>query len=261
MKSQKTKSILFLGYDKFQTKIIEALEDKNCKVTHQSSNLNKISNDFDIIVSFGFKHIIKNDLLQSITAPILNLHQSYLPWNKGAHPNFWSFWDNTPAGVTIHKIDSGIDTGPIVIQKIFEFDEKKETFRTTYEKLFTELENLFISNIDKIINLEFETQAQRGSGTFHYKNDLPKEFVGWDAKIFDEINRLEGIGFSPHNELLQLIDQIEMARSLNNVNWMNLLRIVAVESPEKLAEITSKINASDSQISELFKKLSSRNKQ
>jgi hypothetical protein len=51
-----------------------------------------------------------------------------------------------------------------------------------------------------------------------------------------------------------------MARSLNNVNWMNLLRIVAVKSPEKLAEITSKINASDSQISELFKKLSSRNK-
>jgi len=60
--------------------------------------------------------------------------------------------------------------------------------------------------------------------------------------------------------LLHLIDQIEMARSLNNVNWMNLLRIVAVKSPEKLAEITSKINASDSQISELFKKLSSRNK-
>ena len=261
MKSQKTKSILFLGYDKFQTKIIEALEDKNCNVTHQSSNLNKISNDFDIIISFGFKHVIKDDLLQSITVPILNLHQSYLPWNKGAHPNFWSFWDNTPAGVTIHKIDSGIDSGPIVIQKIFEFDEKVETFRTTYEKLFTELENLFVSNIDKIINLEFETKAQRGSGSFHYKNDLPKEFAGWDAKILDEIKRLESLGFSPHNELLRLIDQIEMARSLNNVNWMNLLRIVAVKSPEKLAEITSKINASDSQISELFKKLSSRNKQ
>ena len=177
MNSHKTKSILFLGYDKFQTKIIEALEDKNCKVTHQSNNLNKISNDFDLVISFGFKHIIKNDLLQSITAPILNLHQSYLPWNKGAHPNFWSFWDNTPAGVTIHKIDSGIDTGPIVVQRIFEFDEKVETFRTTYEKLFTELENLFISNIDNIVNSE------------HFSNILLSERITMYIKYLEVINK------------------------------------------------------------------------
>ena len=260
MKSPKAKSILFLGYDKYQTKLIRELEEKNCKIIHQNTPLNVISSQFDLIISFGFKHIVKNELLQSITPPIINLHQSYLPWNKGAHPNFWSFWDNTPSGVTIHKIDSGIDTGPIAFQRIFEFDEKLETFRSTYDKLFGELEDLFISNINEIINLEFETKVQRGSGTFHYKSDLPKDFAGWDVKIFDEIKRLEDIGFSPHNDLLSVIDQIEMARSLNNVNWMNLLRIVAVKSPEKLAEITSRINVSDNQISELFKKLSSKNK-
>jgi hypothetical protein len=39
---------------------------------------------------------------------------------------------------------------------------------------------------------------------------------------------------------------------------MNLLRVVAVEAPDKLVEITSKINETDDKISSLFKKLSER---
>ena len=254
------KSILFLGYDKSETRIIDELESRNCLVTHHHGPVDEISNNLDLIISFGYRHIIRNDVLNNSTVPILNLHMSYLPWNKGAHPNFWSFWDNTPSGITIHKIDSGIDTGPIIFQKIFEFDEKRETFRSTYNKLHTELEDLFVLNIDRLINFEFELKIQRGTGTFHHKKQLPKEFAGWDAKIHDEIKRLVNLGFNPHNELLDIINQIEKARSLNNVNWMNLLRIVAVMAPEKLAEITSKINDSDNQISELFKQLSNRNK-
>jgi hypothetical protein len=37
---------------------------------------------------------------------------------------------------------------------------------------------------------------------------------------------------------------------------MNLLRVVAVEAPDKLVEITSRINESDEKISLLFKKFS-----
>lgn len=42
---------------------------------------------------------------------------SYLPYNKGTHPNYWSFIENTPKGVMIHEIDKGIDTGNIIVQK------------------------------------------------------------------------------------------------------------------------------------------------
>ena len=50
---------------------------------------------------------------------------SYLPYNRGAHPNFWSFVNNTVKGVTIHEIDQGIDTGKIILQKSIKFDLKK----------------------------------------------------------------------------------------------------------------------------------------
>lgn len=48
----------------------------------------------------------------------MNLHISYLPWNKGADPNFWSCIDGTPAGVTLHHIDAGVDTGDIIAQAL-----------------------------------------------------------------------------------------------------------------------------------------------
>ncbi len=41
----------------------------------------------------------------------------YLPFNRGAHPNFWSFMEKTPSGVTMHEINSGIDKGKIIVQK------------------------------------------------------------------------------------------------------------------------------------------------
>ena len=86
--------------------------------------------------------------------------------------------------------------------------------------------------------------------------DLPQDFSGWDSNIATEINRLETLGFNSNKRILNLIDEIESTRSRNNVNWMNLLRVVAVEAPDKLIEITSKINESDDKISSLFKKLS-----
>jgi hypothetical protein len=86
--------------------------------------------------------------------------------------------------------------------------------------------------------------------------DLPQDFSGWDTNIATEIERLETSGFNSNKRILNLIDEIESTRSRNNVNWMNLLRVVAVEAPGKLVEITSKINESDDKISSLFKKLS-----
>ena len=48
---------------------------------------------------------------------LINLHISYLPYNRGSYPNYWSFKENTPNGVSIHHIDDGIDTGPVLVQK------------------------------------------------------------------------------------------------------------------------------------------------
>lgn len=107
---------------------------------------------------------------------LLNLHISLLPWNRGASPNLWSFIDDTPKGVTIHQISSGLDEGDIFCQNELFFDHEKETFQTTYQKLIEEVTSLFQQNWADIYsgNFRFKTIKQSGCGSSHTVSDLKK---------------------------------------------------------------------------------------
>ena len=67
-----------------------------------------------------------------------------------AHPNFWSHFENTPSGVSIHEIDSGIDTGPIIFRKRIEPNDPQITLDASYKKLKFEIEELFKKNINSL---------------------------------------------------------------------------------------------------------------
>ena len=182
------KKILFLGYDKNETCLHAFLKNNNCEVHH--TNLKEIdTKNFDLVISFGYRYIIPKSQIIS-GAPIINLHISYLPYNKGAHPNFWSHFENTPCGITIHIIDEGIDTGPYLYQKMIEFDTSKITFRESYNILINEIEDLFIQNFKEIINLEFKPFISKVNGTYHSFSDLPDN-VDWDNIIDDQIKLLK----------------------------------------------------------------------
>ena len=137
------KKITFLGYTSRQTKLIKFLRSKNNLVkTLGNKSLNKeIIENSDLILSFGYRKIIKSNHLKLSKRPILNLHISYLPYNRGSHPNYWSFADNTPKGVTIHEIDRKIDMGYVVFRKKIFFKKKKNlTFLETHKILIRQIE-------------------------------------------------------------------------------------------------------------------------
>jgi methionyl-tRNA formyltransferase len=117
-----------------------------------------------------------------------------LPYNRGAHPNFWAFYDNTPNGVTIHLIDKGLDTGPIVCQKIVEFRKEDKTFAKTYKVLKKNIEEMFKEILPKILCKTWTSRNQKGGGTFHFAKDLPKNFSGWNSEIETEIRKLKKDG-------------------------------------------------------------------
>ncbi len=193
MRTNSLKKILFLGYGPNETSLIYELSMLGYKIIHHAEELYKIIPipDVDLIVSFGYRHIISAEELRRIDKKIINLHISYLPWNRGAHPNFWAFYDSTPKGVTIHLIDQGIDSGPIIFQKFVKFNESENTFRSTYLRLKSEIENLFLKNLDILLSGKYSITPQQDSGTVHFIKDLPPNFLGWDADISDEIHRLK----------------------------------------------------------------------
>lgn len=248
------KQALFLCGDSRENRIIAILENQGFQVTHTSEKIDSLAN-FDFIVSLGYRHLILEEVLDSAQVPIFNLHIGYLPYNRGSHPNFWSFADNTPSGITIHIMDKGIDTGPIAFQRNFVFDKKVETFETTYNYLVSQIIDLFDSKIQNLILGNFELVPQRGLGTFHKLSDLPESFSGWNANISEELGKLDKIFSEELNTKLQLIDQIEKQRSTNNLNWMNLLRVAFKYSPSETKIIVKKIQENDLRIFEFFKQL------
>ena len=113
-----------------------------------------------LIVSYNYKHIITQDVIDYMKGQCINLHISMLPWNRGADPNFWSFIDDTPKGVTIHRIARGLDTGDIIFQKELFFDESQETFLSTYQILQKEIIDLFKSNFQTLLNGNYDAKRQ-----------------------------------------------------------------------------------------------------
>lgn len=54
---------------------------------------------------------------------------------------------------------------------------------------------------------------------------------------------------------LRIIDQIEKTRTVNNINWMNILRIAITSNPIQTIKAMKKINSKDKKISNLLNKL------
>ena len=181
------KKIYFLGYTDNQTKLIKFLKkNKNFSIIEYRNKLltKKAAKEAYLIISFGYKKIIKNNILHLVKRPIINLHISYLPFNRGSHPNFWSFIENTAKGVTIHEINNKIDDGNVIFRKKIIFKRIHGlTFKKTYNILIKEIENLFILKFNKILNNEYKIQKIKSKGTIHYKKDLPKKFDNWDVNI------------------------------------------------------------------------------
>ena len=140
-----------------------------------------------IVVSFNYAYIIKEDILDLLTGRIVNLHISYLPWNRGSSPNVWSFVDDTPKGVTIHVLERGLDTGAIIAQRAIAFDEREDTLATSYQKLMDAIIALFKEHWGRILSGNYEAKSQQGEGSYHTKKDLEMFLAGrqlaWDMTI------------------------------------------------------------------------------
>ena len=183
------KKCLFLGYNSRQTSLISFLKKKGYELKNykKTPNVKEFLNS-DLIISFGFRHIIQQNILKKIKKKIINIHLSYLPYNRGAHPNFWSFIEGTPSGISIHYIDKGIDTGNVILRKKILFNinsSKYSTFKKTYNYLFKEAENIFIKNFVKIEKNNLKVKKISYKGSFHYKKDLPIWVNNWNMKIQD----------------------------------------------------------------------------
>ncbi len=66
--------------------------------------------------------LIKEPLLTFPKSGFVNTHPSLLPYSRGKHYNFWTIVEESPFGVTLHRVDIGVDTGDILVQRELPYD-------------------------------------------------------------------------------------------------------------------------------------------
>jgi phosphoribosylglycinamide formyltransferase-1 len=101
----------FLAPGPFRTKLDEASEHAYC-VALQDAGV-------ELVVLAGFMRVLKVELLRAFPQRIVNIHPSLLPAFRGLEA-----WKQALAygvkfsGCTVHFVDDGVDSGPIIAQRV-----------------------------------------------------------------------------------------------------------------------------------------------
>jgi methionyl-tRNA formyltransferase len=125
-------------------------------------------------LSVLFGYILRAELIRFFPSGVINLHPAYLPYNRGAYPNIWSIVEGTPAGVTLHYIDAGVDTGDIIAQKHVPVDPA-DTGETLYRKLERACVEIFVESWPLVLRGKVpRTPQAREKGTYHHIGDVER---------------------------------------------------------------------------------------
>jgi methionyl-tRNA formyltransferase len=171
--------------------------------------------DFGISALFG--HVLPQALLEDVDCEIINLHPSLLPIGRGADPIPWSIIDQQKQGITIHIIDSGLDTGKILSQKEFTTDigmNSGEIYDLATKLLLKELVEIFPSWLERSIEVSDQPNL---SGSIHTSKELEKMRVinPDDIGTFAEfLRRLQALTFSDGRKPI-FIDESDRLWSIN----------------------------------------------
>ena len=89
------------------------VEPGGCNDAAEIERMRQISPDVVLVFGTG---MLRQPLIDTFPGRILNIHLGLSPYYRGAGTNFWPLVNREPeyCGATIHFLDAGVDTGPIV---------------------------------------------------------------------------------------------------------------------------------------------------
>jgi len=113
--------------------------------------------------------IIRRPVIDAFKIGILNDHPGLLPYFRGMSTIEYSILYGFPIAGTVHIIDSGIDTGPILNVSTYEL-EAGDTIKRVVDRVIMDKENRIFSAIEMIANGNYKTiQNNSDEGLLYYR--------------------------------------------------------------------------------------------
>lgn len=187
-------------------------------------NINKLYKINDLIfISLEYEKIINVDKFRS--KKLFNFHFSLLPKYRGCHTNFFQiYYGEKFSGVTLHKINKGIDEGDIIDQKKFKI-KINDTAYDNYYKLMSCSITLLKKNINSIINSNYNLKRQNlSNGKYYKRNSINyKKILNFNIKkpSLKLHNKIRALIFPPYQ--LPVVNGIKVKKSLYKNNKIYLI--------------------------------------
>jgi methionyl-tRNA formyltransferase len=123
------------------------------------------------MITCYWPYLLKKEFIKVPKYGTINFHPALLPYNRGWYPSVWPFIDGSPAGVTLHLIDEGADTGPIIAQREIAIKET-DNGGTIYKKSQEAMIQLFKETWKQLYTNGIELKYQdNDKATYHSKKD------------------------------------------------------------------------------------------
>lgn len=144
---------------------------------------------YDLLLSDRTSFLFKKEFLESNNWLAINTHPSLLPKHRGSHSLFWGVILGELHGITIHLINTDIDRGQILFQKVVDY-YPHNTFREVYNKSrkLIEIGIEFVLKTLSENDLNIKSYEQGVCDNLDHKKNEVIELLkrlpnGWDTSI------------------------------------------------------------------------------
>ena len=220
-----------------QESIIDVAKEMNIDISSPSRISKVIIDEIkelkpDIIISAYYRKIFPKELINIAKLGIVNIHPSLLPNYRGPVPTAWAILNGeNEFGITIHQVDSGIDTGDILVQKKYNISEK-ETGHDLYLRAMDLGAKLFIENFDDIVSGIIKPKIQQSGGSYFGKLKN-KVLLNWKDSGKNIINQVR-VRAKPYNPIETILENKYFF--INKVSILNNSSI-KVQVPGKILKV------------------------
>lgn len=126
-------------------------------------------NAYDLFISLHCKQLFPDKMVKEHIC--INVHPGLNPYNRGWFPQVFGIMNHMPIGVTIHKMDTELDHGPILYQRELTLGAD-ETSKDVYERILATEMELMEEHLEDILTGNYTLTPMAGEGNINYKQDF-----------------------------------------------------------------------------------------
>ena len=135
----------------------------------------------EFIISAYYPVLIPPSLFGLAPGGAINVHPGILPKYRGKFPTPWYILNGeSHFGIAIHRLDGGVDTGDVLVQRTFEI-HPDDTGYSLYRRAMDEAGTLLIENFDALLAGSVQAVPQRGTGSY-YQSIERRYHIDWNLR-------------------------------------------------------------------------------